>query len=73
MSGRQRVLRALADCMAAGEPAPIYKEIAHRASVSMMSVCRHMSSLRKSGALVTRGARILELRLSAEDAAVVLA
>lgn len=73
MSARLRILKVLADCMAAGEPLLLYKQIAHHADVGTPTVCQHVASMRKSGALVTQGARILELRLSAADAAVVLA
>ena len=74
MKARLRILKVLADCMAAGEPLLLYKQIAHQSDVTMAAdVLLQSPACEKSGALVTQEVRILELRLSAADAAVVLA
>ena len=73
MTPRQRILSVIANAMADGEPAPLYKEIAYRANMSMQAACWHITKMRKCGSLVTQGSRIVEMRLSAADAAMVLA
>jgi len=73
MTGRQRVLSVIADAMSANEPMPLYKEIAFRANLSLPHTARYIAWMRNRGKLVTRGTRIMELRLSANEAKVVLA
>ena len=72
MTGRQRVLSVIADAMAANKPMPVYKVIAFRAGLSLTNTAKYIAWMRNRGKLVTHGTRIMELRLSANEALVVL-